>query len=356
MCISYLTYLKGGDNTVRLQVLSWNVKGSSLTGWTEARKEIVKHNISKDYDLIFLQEVQWAEKGIRKWLIPSEDEFKVATTLSEDKQTNNCILYRSEKLQLLADDPQVKEVAECLQQIPDWKPEYSKRVCIGVFTVTEKGDTSKFVAISLHAHHGDKGKDNNEKFCKGAKAFAEKVVDDLGLPVLIGGDFNADIRGRAWKEAGFVGLDYKSAYAGTRKDFLTMKCLDQTHLTMEGVHEMTDQEIEIPRSAQVMKVKLKSKDTKTVKDLQDESSSNFFIHLCDYHKPLTTVVTYHDIPLQAEGDKSERERQLEKENADLKAENTKLRDEIRKKDQEKKELEEKVAQLERQFSSLTLSD
>ena len=113
------------------------------------------------------------------------------------------------------------------------------------------------MAISLHAHHGDIGKDNNEKFCKGAKAFTEKAMDDLGLPVLIGGDFNADIHSLEWPEAGFVGLDYSytSAYAGTRKDFLTMKCLNQTHLTMEGVHEMTDKEVKFSPSAQAMEVK-----------------------------------------------------------------------------------------------------
>ena len=77
----------------------------------------MKYNISEDYDIVFLQEVQWAEKGIRKWLIPSE--YNMAITLSEDKQTNSCILYRLEKqlLHLLADDPQVEEVTKALNAV-----------------------------------------------------------------------------------------------------------------------------------------------------------------------------------------------------------------------------------------------
>lgn len=49
----------------------------------------------------------------------------------------------------------------------------------------EKGDTSKFVAISCHAPSKDKAL--NKAFCDLMKAFIEDVAHNL--PVLVGGDF-----------------------------------------------------------------------------------------------------------------------------------------------------------------------
>ena len=239
--------------------------------------------------MVFLQEVQWVERGTEDHLAVLA-ECELVMTRSENGNRNLCILYNPDKLQ--CEDGDTKTVTEMLKSIEGWTthPGYSKRLCLQVFTLKGKGDTSKFVAISLHAP-----KTNTKHFCEMVKAGIEKVVADHKLPVLVGGDFNTDIYD--WKKDGCLGLHearHKRIY------FITIKVPKENHLEMGDVSNF--EYIDIP--AQDLEVKRKSESKPIlVRRFREEYPYDFFIHLCDSYMPLTVVVTYHD---QCVGQEQER--------------------------------------------------
>ena len=79
------TYTRLKVTTLELRVLSWNTMGSTHRGWTEARSKIVLLNMFRGYDIVFLQEVQWVEKGTEEHLtapaekLQSEDDDDIDT-------------------------------------------------------------------------------------------------------------------------------------------------------------------------------------------------------------------------------------------------------------------------------------
>ena len=270
--------------------------GQGGEGWAEARKAIVLSNI-RGYDIVFLQEVQWVERGTEEHLAAPAG-YTLVMTRSEHEKRNLGILYNPKKLQ--CEDGDTKTVTEMLKSIEGWTthPGYSKRLCLQVFTLKGKGDTSKFVAISLHAP-----KTNTKHFCEMVKAGIEKVVADHKLPVLVGGDFNTDIYD--WKKDGFLG-PHLSRHK--RIDFIVMKVPKENHLKMTKVQQLED--IDIPAAAQNLEVMRKSEDTMiTVGEFKEHYTYDFFIHLCDNHMPLTVVVTYHDQRVGQEQERMQVERE-----------------------------------------------
>ena len=255
--------------------------GQGGEGWAEARNTIVPPNI-RGYDIVLLQEVQWVEKGTKDRLAAPAG-CELVMTRSENGNRNLCILYNPDKLQ--CKDGDTKTVTEMLKSIEGWTthPGYSKRLCLQVFTLKGKGDTSKFVAISLHAP-----KTNTKHFCEMVKAGIEKVVADHKLPVLVGGDFNTDIYD--WEKDGFLGL-HEARHK--RIDFITIKVPKENHLEMGDVSNF--EHIDIPAAAQDLEVKRKGEAKPIlVRRFREKYPYDFHIHLCDSHMPLTVVVTYHD--------------------------------------------------------------
>ena len=268
--------------------------GQGGEGWAEARKAIVLSNI-QGYDIVFLQEVQWVERGTKQHLAAPAG-YELVMTRSEHENRNSCILYNPEKLHCEDDD--TKTVTEMLKSIKGWT-ECSKRLCLQVFKLKEKGDTSKFVAISLHAPR----KQETESFCDAVKVGIRKVVADHKLPVLVGGDFNTDIYD--WKKDGFLG-PHLSRHK--RIDFIVMKVPEENHLKMTKVQQLED--IDIPAAAQNLEVMRKSEDTMiTVSEFKEHYTYDFFIDLCDSHMPLTVVVTYHDQRVDQEQERIQVERE-----------------------------------------------
>ena len=251
--------------------------------------------------------------------------YGVALTKSEGNQGNCYILYKSSKLQ--KEVAHTTEVTKTLESVDGWTAQYSQRLCVQVFTLKGKKDTSMFVAISLHAPYKDKG--DTQDFCDLVRDFIEEVVTDHRLPVLVGGDFNTDIF--RWKDSGFKGLDYEAGR--TPIDFITMKVPEEKyHLEMAEVRKMECDEIKIPEDTNSKEVRLKGGSKMTVAACKDRSTANFSKHLCGSHMPLTVVVKYSPNAIQSEGSEQESMswEELEAENAKLKKENKKLRDKIRK--------------------------
>ena len=300
--------------------------GKSSAGWAEARKEIVKANI-QGYEIVFLQEVQWVEKGTKE-NIARPAGYEVVLVRSAHENRNTCILYNAERLQ--REDEKTKEVTETLADDKRWTA-YSNRLCVQVFSLKRKRDSSKFVAISLHAPN--KKKDDNYSFCDLMKTAIKRIVEDHKLPVLVGGDFNTNITW--WERDGFEGLDYVARRDPI--DFITMKVpRKNNHLKMGKVQKMEGENIVIPEKAKKIKVALKDGSIMTVKDLKDKAVDNFWSHLCDYHMPLTVDIVYSDVAIPTEGahDEDEKTSQVEY----LKKENDRLERKV-------KELEKEIREM-----------
>ena len=338
----HILYLSKGHNPDELRALSWNIMGETRKGWADARRIIVEANI-KGNDIVFLQEVQWVVTDTHdtKELfvkLATRAQYKVGPmTRSEHRKTDTFILYNSKKLQCEGEDEKEEEEEEeeeeeaedededtlktklttRLQSMEGWTEDYSQRLCVQVFTLKGKGDTSKFVAISLHAPYKNRG--DNQDFCELVRDFIEEVDTVHRLPVLVGGDFNTDIS--CWKESGFKGLDYEAGRIPI--DFITMKvCRKKNHLEIAEVQKMKCDEIAIPESAETIEVHLKDGSKMTVAECKEKSIDNFSKHLCGYHMPLTVVVKYSPNAIQSKGSKQEsmsREK-LEAEIAKLKRE------------------------------------
>ena len=307
--------------------------GDTGTGWAEARRIIVRANI-QGYDIVFLQEVPWVEDGPRMKRLATK-ELKVAR---KGSGIDTYILYNPGRLQ----EEDASAVTHAMRSVAGWKNEYSEQLCVQVFTLKGKGDTSKFVAISLHAPYKNKG--DTRDFCNLVFDFIEKVVTVHSLPVLVGGDFNTDIY--RWKDSGFKGLDYEAGR--TPIDFITMKVPEEEyHLEMAKVQKMECDEITITDTEDI-EVKLSPTTEMTVAACKDRSTANFSKHLCGDHMPLTVVVTYSPNAIQSEGSEQESmsREELEAKNAKLERKIQELTDENEK---VKEQHQEEIRKMEEQY-------
>ena len=291
--------------------------GEGGKGWAKARRKIVVPNI-QGYEIVFLQEVQWAEKGTQKY-IAGPAGYEWVLVRSAHNQRNTCILYNAERLQ--REDKETEEVTKTLTGVEGWTAADSERLCVEVFSLkkTKAQDSSKFVAISLHAPRTD-----NASFCDLMKTAIKDIVDIHKLPVLVGGDFNTNIVG--WKDEGFEGLDYDAEREPI--DFITMKVPEKNnHLKMKKVQKMKRKQI-ITLEAED-EVVLKDGSRTTVEELKDKAVDNFSLHLCGYHMPLTVDIVYDGIPTKGdEGKEMSWEEVLEEENDNLRNKIAELEKEI----------------------------
>ena len=287
--------------------------GSTKPGWAAARLLIVLCNIL-GHDIVFLQEVQWVERSLQKVLTFARAGYELVMTSNEHNNRNTCILYNPERLQCAKEDTEA--VTATLKSVSGWTDDYSKRVCLHVFSLRGKGDAPpKFAAISLHA---PKGIQDNQSFCGPVKDAIERIVAHHNLPVLVGGDFNSDIY--RWKVDGFQGLDYEAGRSPI--DFITMKVPgSNNHLTIGKVQKMKCEEIKI-NNAEDIQVEFKDGSKTNIKDCKDKAADNLCRHVCGSHMPLTVPVLYRDNVISTEGDKDDIKtwEELVEENARLKEE------------------------------------
>ena len=286
---AHILYLSKGHNPDEIRALSWNIMGDTHEGWATVRSVIVHPNI-QGYDIVFLQEVQWVEDDTKDRIAtPGFDPtskksknktstplFEVALTRSKCKKRNICILYKPDRLQ--REDADSVTVTQTLRSVAGWKDEYSKRLCVQVFTLKGKGDTSKFVAISLHAPRTD-----TETYCNTVKKAIGRVVAKHKVPVIVGGDFNTDIYD--WKYDHFLGV-HKTRHK--RIDFIIMKVPSNNHL--EIGHVMPIEDIDIS-AGQDLRFRRNGKVTK-VSEYKEDYTYEFYQHLCDSHMPLTVPIKW----------------------------------------------------------------
>ena len=338
---AHILYLSKGHNPDEIRALSWNIMGDTGTGWAEARKKIVPDNI-RGYDIVFLQEVQWAESYVKKYLAaPAGYEFAITKSATEIR--NVCILYNPEKLKC-----EDAKLVNKIMTVTGWTDIQFQRVCIQVFALHERGKTSKFVAIGVHANNDVY---INEAFCRLLKITVEKISEVQGpcaLPIILGGDFNSDIR--YWKiDSVFLGLMYETDRNPI--DFITLKPTRDSHLEMAEVRVTQYSEIKILREAQELEVQIedreetgkkKKKIMLTVAELKREYGENtFFRYLCGGHRPLTVVVHFNDATVTRIT--------LQEEVAELAGQVKKLGLELQKSQDRIRELKEEKAQLKRQL-------
>ena len=269
---AHILYLSKGHNPDEIRALSWNIMGKNRKGWAEARSLIVHPNI-QGYDVVFLQEVPWVEKSTKKRL--ATPGFEVALTRSKSDDRNICILYKPDRLQC----EDASAVTQTLRSVAGWKDEYSQRLCVQVFTLKGKRDTSKFVAISLHAPRTD-----TETYCNTVKKAIGRVVATHNVPVIVGGDFNTDIYD--WKYDHFLGV-HKTRHK--RIDFIIMKVPSDNHL--EIGHVMPIEDIDIS-AVQDLRLRRGNGNLTKVSEFKEDYTYEFYQCLCDSHMPLTVPIKW----------------------------------------------------------------
>ena len=313
-----------------VRILTWNIKGDTGRGWAEARKAIIPPNIQGN-DMVFLQEVQWAEKGTKD-LLATPAGYELVMTRSNTPGSNVCILYNPRKL-IPEDNAHVTQI---VLTVMGWTNEDSQRVCLQVFTLQGKGEASRFAAIGVHAPRDVRAENDrpdehrkNERFCKLLKIVIEKISEVYrphALPILIAGDFNSDIK--HWNSYRFLVPEYETDRNPI--DFIALKITKVNHLEIAEVTEKQYHDILIPQEAQDLLVK-KDDAMRTVR-ICCENLYLFYKYLCGSHRPLSAEVTYSEAIIPASGTISQedvakldaRVEELEREMAMLKVENSEL--------------------------------
>ena len=191
-----------------MTLLSWNIgSGDKIEGPKKAGKMIS----SLGADLLFLQEVNKRENEFKVvapgylHLPPADEHVKGSVVL-------NYIAYNGRKL---------KHTASYF--LPG---SMFGRTCVGAFEIIGK-ETACFVAICLHAPYKDK--DAQRQYFEALREFVDYVVKTYGVPVVIGGDFNASV---CWWQKVFEYSDmhYRPCQKVSLIDFITMKCPKQLQL------------------------------------------------------------------------------------------------------------------------------
>ena len=274
MHVLILSCLTGFSHKCIIRVLGWNIMGSHNRRWARVREQVVLANIQR-YGIVFLQEVPWALTDIKKrFATPARYDVVMP---KEKSSRSSCILYNPSTLEGVDDDTDT--ITETMKSVQGRAHrEYSKRLCVKVFTLKGKRRTTKFVAISLHAPRR-----NTKHFCDVVKASIEKVVADHKLPVLVGGDFNTDIYG--WKNEGFLGL-HEARHK--RIDFIVMKVPRRNRLRIAKVQMREN--VVIPRKTQKLEVMREGERT-SVKKFKKQYTYKFYQGLCDSHMPLKAEIS-----------------------------------------------------------------
>ena len=211
--------------------------GDTGQGMTECRRMTIEINLINQlynkplFDLMFLQEV-WSEKFLKGICKPESglafQQKNEYDSPAQGRDCINCILYQGNKLEVLNWADVLKErknvgVSDSLLRDLNKKKDdlekgpYGGRLCIVNFRM--KGcNNAVFVAMSLHAP--SKSPIERMKCLVGVRDFANVVVA-AGLPVLIGGDFNASINW--WQLDGYQGLLYWPRRRYELIDFIALK-------------------------------------------------------------------------------------------------------------------------------------
>ena len=148
-----------------------------------------------------------------------------------------------------------------------------------MFTLLGEGDTSKFVAISLHAPKTD-----TETYCNAVKEAIGRVVAKHNVPVIVGGDFNTDIYD--WKYDHFLGL-HKTRHK--RNDFIIMKVPRDNHLEIGNVTPLEDIDTS---TVQDLRLRRGNGRVTQLSEFKEDYTYEFYQHLCDSHMPLTVAIKW----------------------------------------------------------------
>ena len=204
----------------------------------EIRKTALRNTlqVQQPYDLVLLQEM-WTN-NIDPFIKSEICHFGMIYE-EEGVQRINAIIYQPDKLEMFQNiqDALVNKVGmESSELIKHRAPQFeqSGRLVIAIFG--KKGNNCPaFMAMSLHAPSKDW--EARKQLLEGVRGFANAVVA-AGLPVLIGGDFNASIN---WWQLdkyqgthGYQGLLYWPGRRYELIDFVTAKA-PNAHCTLEDV-------------------------------------------------------------------------------------------------------------------------
>ena len=331
---------------IGLKIFTWNVMGVPHKGWTAVREHFIKGNID-EYDIVFLQEVQWVKE--EHFTSANYELANFTRSIGKrDKPTNRniCILFDPQKLKC----EKSTGVTRVIMNVMGWSDKDSHRVCIQVFTQQGRGKTSKFVAIGVHAP-----RDIHKcyAFCNLLMIAVEKINDVLALPVLLAGDFNCDIRAR--QSPTFLVPEY--VIDRSPIDFIALKIASDSHLAIENMKMTQYGEIGIPDAAQKLKVQVQGKKGKsTVKKLIQKYSQNlypFYVQLCGGHRPLSAEVKNSNAMSPKEvARRARRVKELEDENKKMKKNVARLAKRVEELEDENKKMKKNVARLAKRVEEL----
>ena len=355
---------------VGIKIFTWNVMGSTREGWADVRKLFIKGNIN-GYDIVFLQEVQWVNE--EHFITGNYQLAKMTESINkrgERTKRNICILIDPQKLK--CEESLRTDVTRVIMTVMGWSDKYFHRVGIQVFTQQGRGETSRFVAIGVHAPID---RQDCHTFGELLKIAVEKINEVLALPVLLAGDFNCDIT--AWGSSTFLVPQYPAGRSPI--DFIALKITSDSHLAIENMTMTQYSEVLIPDAARQLKVKVQNKQSlpmPTVDQLIQKYSQNlytFYVQLCDGHRPLSAEVknsnamspeevARHARRVEELEDENEllkvevarhakREKELEDENKKLKKEVTRHAERVKELEDENEMLKKKVDRLASQLKS-----
>ena len=188
-----------------MTLLSWNI-GSDDKKEGPKKAGIMIESIGAD--LLFLQEVNKRESDFIV-VAPGYSHLPPADEKVPGSVVLNYIAYKKSKLIPINKD----------FPLPD---SMKGRTCIGAFMINSEGKQGpRFVAICLHAPYKDKNA--QRLYFEALREFVDSVLKTYGVPVVIGGDFNASV---CWwqKVFGYSDMHYQPCRKVSLIDFITMKC------------------------------------------------------------------------------------------------------------------------------------
>ena len=309
--------------------------GDTHRGWTDVRKLFIKGNIN-GYDIVFLQEVQWVNE--EHFITGNYQLAKMTESIDESGERTNrniCILFDPQKLK--CEESLRTDVTHVIMTVMGWSDKYFHRVCIQVFTQQGREETSKFVAIGVHAPRQD-----NYTFLELLKIAVEKINEVLALPVLLAGDFNHYIMD--WQSPTF--LVTKCETDRYDIDFIVLKITSDSHLAFEDMTMTQYSEIIIPDDARQLEVKVQDSSRMLTVDelIQAQGLKEFYKMLCGGHRPLSTEVTNsNEMSPEEVARHAKRLKELQDENELLKVEAARHAKRLKELEDENKELKDKVA-------------
>ena len=192
-------------------LVNWNIKGK---GGADERKNAISAYLSglkPPPDILFLQEVQWAptkKRGsgdLRTHLSALSDHHELSHFCQEYDNCYNCVIFDKRKFEALPEADLQKPLAECfklLDERNEWgekgfrtsqENQMRNRMCV-VVLVDKSREGCKFIAASLH--NLNKDEHSNVNMAELFLQLLELLGDKMEYPVILAGDFNADIQER----------------------------------------------------------------------------------------------------------------------------------------------------------------